>query len=203
MVAAYNFNYFTRTCTVSLITDLKKDVKNRLLIFKESQDLLIDHIFFKMNFRKIYSGAISEELSKLTEKIWGFKREGVQKEHGFVNGKYVDNYILGLFRSDWKKMEIDSKRIKMWSQIGPRATFGLACLDLSVAEEKLMILTSDVSTSAGLDRYKKKYPKKYLDVGISEQNLIGTAAGLASEVLKLLQQLFLLFRFKMCRTNKS
>ena len=79
MVSAYNFNYFTRTCTVSLITDLKKDLKNRLLIFKESQDLFINHIFFKMNFRKIYSGAISEELSKLTEKIWGFKREESRK----------------------------------------------------------------------------------------------------------------------------
>ena len=103
MVAAYNFNYFTRTCAVALITDLKKNLKNRLQVFKESQDLLIDHLFFKMNFRKIYSGAISEELSKLTERIWGFKREGVQKEHGYVNGKYVDNYILGLFKKDWKK----------------------------------------------------------------------------------------------------
>ena len=52
-------------------------------------------------------------------------------------------------------MEIDNKKIKMWSQIGPRATFGLACLDLSEIEDKLVILTSDVSTSAGLDRYKK------------------------------------------------
>ena len=56
-------------------------------------------------------------------------------------------------------MIIDSKKIKMWSQIGPRATFGLACLDLSDKEEKLMILTSDVSTSAGLDRYKKNFQK--------------------------------------------
>ena len=85
----------------------------------------------------------------------GLQKGEVQKEHGFVNGKYVDNYILGLFRSDWKKMEIDNKKIKMWSQIGPRATFGLACLDLSEIEDKLVILTSDVSTSAGLDRYKK------------------------------------------------
>ena len=33
----------------------------------------------------------------------GLQTGGVQKEHGFVNGKYVDGYILGLFRSDWKK----------------------------------------------------------------------------------------------------
>jgi len=103
MVAAYNFNYFNRTCAVSLITDLKKTVDNRLQIFKESQDLIIDHLFFKMNFRKIYSGSLSEDLCKLTERIWGFKREGIRKEHGFVNGKYVDSYDLGLFRSDWKK----------------------------------------------------------------------------------------------------
>jgi len=43
-----------------------------------------------------------------------------------------------------------------------------------------MILTSDVSTSAGLDRFKLKYPEKYLDVGIAEQNLIGVATGLSS-----------------------
>lgn len=103
MVTAYDFNYFNRTCAVSLITDLRKNLENRLQIFKESQDLIIDHLFNKMNFRKIYSGSLSEDLCKLTERIWGFKREGVRKEHGFVNGKYVDSYDLGLFRRDWKK----------------------------------------------------------------------------------------------------
>ena len=103
MVTAYDFNYFNRTCAVSLITDLRKIVENRLQIFKESQDLIIDHLFNKMNFRKIYSGSLSEDLCKLTERIWGFRREGIRKEHGFVNGKYVDSYDLGLFRSDWKK----------------------------------------------------------------------------------------------------
>ena len=56
-----------------------------------------------MNFRKIYSGTSSEKLSILTEKLWGFKREGVLKEHEFINGKYVDSYLIGLFRKDWKR----------------------------------------------------------------------------------------------------
>ena len=104
MVSAYNFNYFSRTCYVSLIIDLRKNLKNRLEIFKESQDLIIEHIFFKMNFRKIYSSAYSEPLSVLTEKLWGFKREGVLKEHAFVDGKYVDCYLVGLFRNDWNRI---------------------------------------------------------------------------------------------------
>ena len=72
-------------------------------------------------------------------------------------------------------MKLDKEKIKIWSTIGSRATFGMAILELAKLEEDLMVLTSDVSTSAGLDRFKKKYPDKYLDVGIAEQNLIGVA----------------------------
>ena len=70
---------------------------------KESQDLMIDHAFFKMNLRRIYTIAFSDNLCKMTERVFGFKREGVLREHQFSNGKYVDSYVLGLLRSDWKK----------------------------------------------------------------------------------------------------
>ena len=77
-------------------------------------------------------------------------------------------------------MEINEKVIKIWSTIGPRAAFGMD-LDFAKEYENLIILTCDVSTSAGLDRYRKTYPLKYLDLGIAEQNMMGVAAGLASE----------------------
>ena len=77
-------------------------------------------------------------------------------------------------------MKLDKSKIKLFSSIGSRATFGLVCLELAKEFENLMVLTSDVSTSAGLDRFKLKYAEKYLDVGIAEQNLIGIATGLSS-----------------------
>ena len=77
-------------------------------------------------------------------------------------------------------MKLDKSKIKLFSSIGSRATFGLVCLDLVKEFENLMVLTSDVSTSAGLDRFKLRYAEKYLDVGIAEQNLIGIATGLSS-----------------------
>ena len=78
-------------------------------------------------------------------------------------------------------MIINERNIKMWSTIGSRATFGISALELAKKINNLMILTCDVSTSAGLDRYRKTFPEKYLDLGIAEQNMIGIAAGLSSE----------------------
>ena len=62
-------------------------------------------------------------------------------------------------------MKIENN-IKLWSSLGMRATFGLIAMELAKKNPDLMVTTSDVSTSAGLDRYKNKYPEKFLDVGI-------------------------------------
>ncbi len=93
---------------------------------------------------------------------------------------------------------LDDKKIKNYSRIGSRATFGLVALELGEAIDNLMILTADVSTSAGLDRFKKAYPEKYLDVGIAEQNLIAVAAGLASEGYKVVTTTFAPFQTMRC-----
>ena len=61
-----------------------------------------------------------------------------------------------------------------------------------------MVLTCDVSTSAGLDRFKKTYPEKYLDLGIAEQNMIGVAAGLASENFNVITTTFAPFQTMRC-----
>ena len=95
-------------------------------------------------------------------------------------------------------MIINERNIKIWSTIGSRATLGMAALELAKEIENLMVLTCDVSTSAGLDRYKKTYPDKYLDVGIAEQNLIGVAAGLASENFNVITTTFAPFQTMRC-----
>ena len=95
-------------------------------------------------------------------------------------------------------MVINEKTIKLWSSIGPRATLGLAINELAKDYNDLVVLTCDVSTSAGLDRFKKAYPEKYYDVGIAEQNLIGIAAGFASENFNVLTTTFAPFQAIRC-----
>tara|TARA_B100001540_G_scaffold315256_1_gene342065 strand:+ start:4629 stop:5603 length:975 start_codon:yes stop_codon:yes gene_type:complete len=95
-------------------------------------------------------------------------------------------------------MQINERNIKVWSTIGPRATLGIAALEIAKENENLMVLTCDVSTSAGLDRFRKTYPEKYMDLGIAEQNMIGVAAGLASEDFDVITTTFAPFQTMRC-----
>ena len=90
------------------------------------------------------------------------------------------------------------KNIKLWSSLGMRATFGLIALDLVKKNPNLIITTSDVSTSAGLDRFKNQFPENYIDVGIAEQNLIGVSAGLSSEGYDVISTTFAPFQTLRC-----
>ena len=95
-------------------------------------------------------------------------------------------------------MIYNPRNIKIWSTIGSRATFGVAALELAKEVDNLMVLTCDVSTSAGLDRFRKTYPDKYLDLGIAEQNMIGVAAGLSSEGYNVITTTFAPFQTIRC-----
>ncbi len=95
-------------------------------------------------------------------------------------------------------MILDEKKAVMYSRIGSRAAFGMAMLDLGKTVDDLIVLTADTSTSAGLDRFKKAFPDKFLDVGIAEQNMVGIAAGLASEGMNVVTATFAPFQTMRC-----
>ncbi len=81
-------------------------------------------------------------------------------------------------------MNFKSLDAKQWSRMGPRAMFGQFMMNIAKKNKKLMVLSADLGRSSGLARFKIEFPDQYLSVGISEQNLIGVAAGLADEGFK-------------------
>ena len=95
-------------------------------------------------------------------------------------------------------MKINEAMFKMLYRIGSRATFGMAAIELGSLVDDLIILTGDTSTSAGLQRFKSSFPDKFLDVGISEQNMIGIAAGLSSEGTTVFTSTFAPFQTMRC-----
>jgi len=53
-------------------------------------------------------------------------------------------------------------------------------LELAEDDLDIVVLTNDSRGSAGLTAFAQQFPKRHVEVGIAEQNLVGIAAGLAS-----------------------
>lgn len=71
---------------------------------------------------------------------------------------------------------------RIYSRLGQRgAIFGMAALEAAAEDSKFVVLTADLATLSGLDRYVKAYPDQFINVGIAEQNMLGMAAGMAAE----------------------
>lgn len=60
-----------------------------------------------------------------------------------------------------------------------RDGYGKALLELSRLHEDVMVLDADVAKSTRSEWVKQENPSYFLDCGISEQDMVGTAAGMA------------------------
>jgi transketolase len=60
-----------------------------------------------------------------------------------------------------------------------RDGYGKALMELCEKRKDIMVLDADVAKSTRTVWIRDKYPEHFLDMGISEQDMVGTAAGLA------------------------
>ena len=61
-----------------------------------------------------------------------------------------------------------------------RDGFGKAIVEIGEKDENVWALTADVAESARTHRFAEKFPKRFVQVGVAEQNMAGVAAGIAS-----------------------
>ena len=61
-----------------------------------------------------------------------------------------------------------------------RDAYGEALKELGKINKDVVVLDADLSGSTKTSVFAKEYPERFINVGIAEQNLIGTAAGLAT-----------------------
>jgi len=67
----------------------------------------------------------------------------------------------------------------MAEKIATREAYGNALAEFG-ADERIVVLDADLSKSTKTDTFKKKYPERFLNMGIAEGNMMATAAGIAS-----------------------
>ena len=61
-----------------------------------------------------------------------------------------------------------------------REAFGKALVELGREDKNIVVLDSDLSASTQTKLFAKEFPERFMDIGIAEQDLIGTAAGLSA-----------------------
>ncbi len=68
----------------------------------------------------------------------------------------------------------------MVKMMATRDAYGEALKELGLKNKDVVVLDADLSGSTKTGVFKETYPDRFFNVGIAEQNLMGTAAGLAS-----------------------
>lgn len=61
-----------------------------------------------------------------------------------------------------------------------RQSYGEALLELGKENEKVVVFDADLSTATKTNLFAKVFPNRFFDMGIAEQNMISTAAGMAT-----------------------
>ncbi len=64
-------------------------------------------------------------------------------------------------------------------QVPTRNGFGEGLVELGDKNPNVVALTADLSESTRVQPFQKKYPDRFVEVGVAEQNLMGIAAGMA------------------------
>ncbi|MGB9903107.1 MAG: transketolase family protein [Desulfotomaculales bacterium] len=65
-------------------------------------------------------------------------------------------------------------------KIATRDAYGEALVELGKENPDIVVLDADLSKSTKTINFKKRYPERFFNLGVAEQNMLGTAAGLAA-----------------------
>jgi transketolase len=60
-----------------------------------------------------------------------------------------------------------------------RDAYGEALAEIGAENEKIVVLDADLSGSTKTNVFKKKFPNRFFNMGVAEQNLVGHAAGMS------------------------
>ena len=78
-------------------------------------------------------------------------------------------------------MDYSTSIVSEWVRLGMRKAFGKQMEKVASENTNVLVLTADVANSANLEGLRSNYPNQFYNLGISEANMTGVAAGLAKE----------------------
>ena len=73
----------------------------------------------------------------------------------------------------------NSKLTQKFKKRSTREAFGEALVDLGKENPNIVVVSADLSESTKTQEFAKKFPERFIEVGVAEQNMAGVATGLA------------------------
>ena len=71
----------------------------------------------------------------------------------------------------------------MWQMKATRDAFGEALVELGKKNRKVVVLSGDLEDATRAEYFKKEFPDRFFNLGIAEQDILGTAVGLCLDGL--------------------
>lgn len=71
----------------------------------------------------------------------------------------------------------------MWETKATRDAFGEALVELGKKNKKIVVVSGDLEDATRVEHFKKEFPNRFFNLGIAEQDLLGTAVGLSLDGL--------------------
>jgi len=65
-------------------------------------------------------------------------------------------------------------------KIATRQSFGEALAEIGKENNNIVVLDSDLSSATKTNIFASQFPERFFNMGIAEQNMIGTATGIAT-----------------------
>jgi transketolase len=65
-------------------------------------------------------------------------------------------------------------------KLGTRDIYGQTLVKLGSENRDIVVLDADLSSSTRTSKFKEKFPERFFNMGVAEQDMMGTAAGLAA-----------------------
>ena len=82
---------------------------------------------------------------------------------------------------------------KKGDQVATRDAYGKTLAALGDVDNKIVVMDADLSGSTKTGIFAKAFPERFFNVGVAEQDLMGTAAGLAEAGLTVFTSTFTMF----------